>query len=100
MPSVKVSIEHKLDKDDAKEKIKSLLINLKEQFKDKISNVTESWDEYRSDFSFKVMGIPIKGNLFVENTLVKLDGKIPFAAVPFKKMIETTIKNEAEKLLK
>ena len=100
MPSVKVSINHKLEKDVAKEKIKNLLINLKEEFKDKISNVTETWNEYISDFSFKVMGMPIKGNLIVENSFVKLDGKIPFAAVPFKKMIETTIKNEAEKLLK
>jgi len=100
MPNVNVSVEHQLNKEEAKTKIKNLLINLKEEFKDKISNVTETWNEYNSDFSFKVMGVPIKGRISVENTFVKLDGKIPFAAVPFKKNIESTIRKEAEKLLK
>ena len=74
--------------------------DLIQDIKDKISDVTEKWNEYSSDFSFKVMNMPIKGNLFVENSIVKLDAQIPFAAVPFKRMIETTIRNEAEKLLK
>ena len=100
MPNIKITIEHQLEKNDAKEKIKNLLTNLKEEFKDKISNVTETWNDYNSNFSFKVMGMPIKGDLFVENALVKLDSKIPFAAVPFKKTIESTIRKEAEKLLK
>lgn len=100
MPSIKLSINHQLEKNKAKEKIKTLLINLKEEFKDKIGDITENWNNYSSDFSFKVMGMPVKGKIFVENTLVKLDGKIPFAAVPFKKTIESTIRKEAEKLLK
>lgn len=100
MPNIKIIIEHQLEKNDAKEKIKNLLTNLKEEFKDKISNVTETWSDYSSNFSFKVMGMPVKGDLFVENTLVKLYSKIPLAAFPFKKAIVSTIKKEAEKLLK
>ena len=100
MPVIKITIEHQLEKNDARDKIKNMLKNLKEEFNDKISNVSETWDDYSSDFSFKVFGMPIKGNLFVENSSVKLDSKIPFAAVPFKRTIESTIIKEAEKLLK
>ena len=100
MPNVKISIEHNLNKDDAKERIKNLLINLKEKFNDKISNVDENWNEYNSEFSFSIMGLPIKGKLLVDSDLVSLDSKIPIAALPFKKTIESTIRTEAEKLLK
>ncbi len=99
MPSVKVVVNHSLDKSDAKERIKKLFDKLKEDFQDKISEVNEVWNESHSDFSFKIMGLLMKGRLSVSNSDVLLDGQIPFTALPFKSLIESTIKKEAVKLL-
>ncbi|MBN1251620.1 MAG: polyhydroxyalkanoic acid system family protein [Bacteroidales bacterium] len=100
MPNLKISVEHNLNKDEAKERIMNLLANLKNEFKDKVSNVNEIWNEYNSEFSFRIMGLPVKGNLTVETETIVLDGKLPIAALPFKRNIESLIRNEAEKLLK
>ncbi len=99
MPSVKVQVDHTLDRADAKERIKKLFDKLKDDFQDKISEVNETWNENHSDFSFKIMGLLMKGRLSVNDTDVRLDGQIPFTALPFKKLIENTIKQEAVKLL-
>ena len=99
MPSVNVLVNHSLDRSDAKERIKKLFDKLKEDFQDKISDVNEIWNENHSDFSFKIMGLVMKGRLSVSDSDVNLNGQIPFTALPFKKLIESTIKQEAIKLL-
>lgn len=99
MPSVKVVVDHSLNRDDAKERIKKIFDKLKKDFQDKITDVNEIWNENHSDFSFKIMGLLIKGRLSVGYSNVILDGQIPFAALPFKKLIENTIRQEAIKLL-
>jgi len=99
MPSVKVVVDHTLDRDDAKERIKKIFDKLKDDFQDKITDVKEIWNENHSDFSFKIMGLLMKGKLSVSYSDVSLDGQIPFAALPFKKLIENTIRQEAVKLL-
>jgi hypothetical protein len=100
MPSINVVVDHSLEKSLAKERVKKIFDKLKEDFQDKISDVNETWNENHADFSFKIMGLLMKGRLLVSDLNVVLDGKIPFAALPFKKVIENTIRNEAEKLLK
>ncbi len=99
MPSVNVVVDHSLSRDDAKERIKKLFDKLKEDFQDKISDVNEVWNENHSDFSFKIMGLLMKGRLSVSSSDVRLDGQIPFTALPFKKLIENTIRQEASNLL-
>ncbi|RLD82377.1 MAG: hypothetical protein DRJ10_05120 [Bacteroidetes bacterium] len=99
MPSVNVVVDHSLNRDDAKERIKKLFDKLKEDFQDKISDVNEIWNENHSDFSFKIMGLLMKGRLSVSSSDVRLDGQIPFTALPFKKLIENTIRKEAINLL-
>ena len=99
MPSVNVVVDHSLNRDDAKERIKKLFDKLKEDFQDKISDVNEVWNENHSDFSFKIMGLLMKGRLSVSSSDVRLDGQIPFTALPFKKLIENTIRQEANNLL-
>ena len=99
MPSVKVVVDHALNQKDAKERIKKLFDKLKEDFQDKITDVNEVWNENHSDFSFKIMGLTMKGKLSVSDSNVSLNGQIPFTALPFKKVIENTIKQEAIKLL-
>lgn len=99
MPGIKVDVEHILEQNIATERVKGLLEKLKADYGDMIKDVKEEWDGNTSTFSFKVMGMAVSGNLNVSSSTVTLDGQIPFAAVPFKKTIETKIKEEALKLL-
>lgn len=100
MPGIKVDVAHMLSKDDATSRVKGLLNKLKTDYGDMIQDLKEEWNGNNSKFSFKVMGMSVSGNINVDDAFVNLDGQIPFTAVPFKKTIESKIKEEAMKLLK
>jgi len=100
MPKIKVEIEHSISMEQAVTRIKGLLSKLKNDYQDMISELTENWTGNGSDFSFKVMGMKVKGNLVITPTLVSLNGDLPFVAIPFKKTIEDKIREETIKLLK
>jgi hypothetical protein len=65
-----------------------------------IDNLNESWNGSASHFYFKAMGLSVEGVIKVNVSDVCLEGKIPLAALPFKKSIENKIREEAVKLLK
>jgi len=99
MPSIKVKIDHSLEQEEALVRIKKIFDKLKEDFKEKISDVNENWNGNTADFSFKIMGLLMKGKLSVSPEDVVLNGTIPWTAVPFKGMIEAKVKEEAQQLL-
>lgn len=99
MPSINVKVSHSLAQEEALKRIKKIFDKLKDDFKDKISDVQENWKGNSSDFSFKIMGLLMKGKLMVSASDVVLNGSIPFAALPFKGLIESKIREEAENLL-
>lgn len=99
MPGIKVDVEHSLNQDIATERVKGLLNSLKADYGDMIKDLNESWNGSIASFSFKVMGMSVTGKLLVSSSQVSIDGQIPFAAVPFKKTIESKIREEALKLL-
>lgn len=73
---------------------------MKNRYSDKISDIQEEWDGDSANFSFKLMGFSVKGKLLVAETDVQLEGSLPFAAVPFKGMVETAIREQTKELLK
>lgn len=97
---MKIVVDHTLEKNDAKERIKNLLTNLKNEHGDKISNVEEKWNDSSADFGFKIMGMQVKGKLEIGEKNVKVNGNLPLAALPFKGLVERTIKEKAQELLK
>jgi hypothetical protein len=99
MPPIHIEVNHKLIEKEAVGRIKGLLEKLKAEYGESITDLKESWQENRSTFSFKAMGMLIEGSLTVENSKLILDGKIPFAVLPFKGKITNTLIEEANKLL-
>lgn len=99
MPKLTVAVSHNLTQDEAIERIKNLLNDVKSQFVDVIADLYEEWDDNRSNFRFKVLGFSVSGTLTVKTSQVKLYGNIPFAAMLFKNKIESTIRDHAETLL-
>lgn len=99
MPKSTVTVPHQLGKDEALERIKTILVKAKEQYGDRISDLQENWNDQGGTFSFRAMGFKISGNLDVTDTDVRITGDYPFAAIPFKGTIEATLRERAERLL-
>lgn len=100
MASLKMNIPHELPKEEAYNRIQTLLRKVKQQFGDKISNLKEEWNGEQGRFHFSVMGFDVSGLLTVKDSQVDLDGKIPFAASFFKGKIKSVISEEANKILR
>lgn len=99
MPKINMAVPHSLTEDEAVRRIKTLLIDVKTQFADKIGDLHEEWDGAMGTFNFSAMGFPVSGTLSVKKSQVDISGNLPFAAMLFKGKIESTIKDRAEKLL-
>jgi len=99
MPSIKISVPHKLGPDEAKKRITNLIAESREKFGSQISNVRESWDGHRGDFGFKAMGFDVSGNLAVQPAVVDIEIHLPFAALLFKSRVENEISSKAKELL-
>ena len=100
MSTLNVKIPHQLSKQEALDRIKNMLTGLKEQQKDKISNLQEDWQDNKGSFSFSVMGFDLAGDVNVGDDSVEINSKLPFAVSFFKSTIEEMISKEAAKLLK
>ncbi len=100
MPKMIIQEPHMLGSDVALERIKNLLSDLKERFSDQIKNVQEEWDAETATFSFDAMGFSVKGTLLVSTNQVELKGNLPLTALPFKGMVEKTVREQIQELLK
>ena len=99
MPSLNMSVSHHLSQDEALNRIKGLLGQVKTQFSDQISDLRENWSGNKGTFSFSAMGFSVSGTLTVKSGEISLESTLPFAALPFKGKIESTIRERATALL-
>lgn len=99
MSTLNVNIPHQLSKEEAQERIKKLLTNLKEQQADKISDVKETWEGDHAAFSFSIKGFDISGGIKVNPDSVDIEGELPFALSFFKGMVADLISAKAKELL-
>lgn len=99
MPELKMSLPHRLPQDEALNRIKGLLRQVKLQYADRISDLHEEWTGNTGTFSFTAMGFSVTGTLNVKACEVELNGNLPVAAIFFKGKIESTIRERATTLL-
>jgi hypothetical protein len=99
MPSLKISVDHQLEKDEAVERLKGLFEKVKNKFGDQIKDLQEEWNENALKFGFSTYGFNIKGDMAVEEGQVNLDGNLPFAAMMFKGKIEKEVRETLERTL-
>jgi hypothetical protein len=99
MPKFNMTVPHRLTRDEAVKRVKSLLNGVKTRYADQIADLREEWDGDVGKFRFSAMGFPVSGTLTVKPSQVEISGDLPFAAMLFKGKIESTIKDHAEKLL-
>jgi hypothetical protein len=99
MPKFNVSVPHPLSQQDATEKLNRFVEVLEDKYKDKVSELSQSWDGNVLVFHFKTYGIPIDGRITVSDNNLAVDGDLPFTAIMFKGKIESSIREQLERVL-
>lgn len=95
MARLEMRIIHHFYPDEAVDRIKPLLENLRAEYGDKIAGLKEKWDGNTNSFQFSVSGYEVSGTLTVEQSSVKLSGNLPWQAAIFKRKIEAAIRERA-----
>ena len=100
MPSFGAEVDHDLGREEATKRLKGFSDALRARYQDQVKNLEETWNDDGSlSFSFKTMGLKIGGDIHVDDSKVKLNGSLPFAAVAFKGKIESEIRNQLKRAL-
>ena len=99
MANLDIMIPHNLPPQEALARIQTLLGKLQQEQKDTIKDVSEKWNGNDGEFRFSAKGFDLSGNIKVEENLVIINGKLPFALSFFKGMISQVIKDKAGELL-
>lgn len=99
MPTLSVTVPHNRNPEEVAERLRGLLERALERNQDKIQNLVQEWNGNNLTFSFKTFGFDVGGNMQVEPQAVKVDAKLPFAAMMFKGKIEQTLRDELTKAL-
>lgn len=100
MPKLSLSVPHSLGQQEAGERLKSFLAFIKERHADKVSDLQEEWGENSLKFSFKTYGFKVAGVATVEESEVKVDTDLPFAAMMFKGKIEQEMRDALTRVLR
>lgn len=99
MPKLNLTIPHQLGRQQATERIHHFIEQLREDYGDQVSNLSQSWNGNALDFGFHAYGLAIQGTMTVNDEHLQLDGNLPTAAFLFKGKIESAIRKELSKLL-
>ena len=99
MADLNVSIPHELSKEEALDRIKKLLTNLKKEQAQIVTDVKEKWEGERGEVQFSAQGFDLAGNIQVNDNSVDIDAELPFALSFFKGMIKKVIEDKASILL-
>ncbi len=99
MPSFNTEVEHQLGQQEATDRLKKLLDQVREQYSDFVTELHGNWADNVLTFSLKTYGFKIDGILTVEDQLARLTGNLPFAALAFRGKIEQSIVGELRREL-
>lgn len=99
MAALNINIPHSLPKEEALSRIKGLLQQVKEEQANVVSNIKESWQDDKGEFSFTAMGFDLSGLIDVKDDGIDINAELPFAVSLFKGKIKEIITEKAAQLL-
>lgn len=99
MPTLNMSIQHNLTKEDALSRIKQFGDEMKSRYAGQAQDLREEWQGNRGSFSLKIMGFSLSGKIETTDSAVNFSVEYPFIASPFKKSVEEKIRETAHNLL-
>ena len=99
MPAFNTEVAHQLGRHEATERLRSLLDQVREHYRDFVTEVQGDWTNNVLTFSLKTYGFLIDGTLIVDDQSARLAGNLPFAALPFRGKIEQSIADQLRREL-
>jgi putative polyhydroxyalkanoic acid system protein len=99
MPKFNVTVPHMLSQQEATERLNRFADILRDKFKDSVSDLNQSWEGNALAFRFKTFGFPLSGKVTVGDKNLVVDGDLPFTAMMFKGKIESSIREQLERLM-
>ncbi len=97
MPSFQMQIPHGLGRETARQRLQDFMDRVRSR--NDVTDLEDSWVGDVLNFSFKTFGFKIEGATTVEDDSVRMDGKLPLAAAPFRGRIEGQIEDELKRML-
>jgi hypothetical protein len=99
MPSIQVTVHHKLTEHEAMSRIKKLVTGLKHEHGNKVANIEEEWHARSGKFGFTFHGFDLSGTVNLHPGSVEIHGKLPVALTLFRGKIKEVIKEKSKELL-
>ena len=99
MPKLNISVPHSLDKADVRSRLEAFAGRIRSKYEGQVKDVKEWWEGDTLCFGFRTLGINIEGRVAVEDDRLAVDGNLPFSAMMFKGKIESSIREELEKIV-
>jgi putative polyhydroxyalkanoate system protein len=99
VPKFAVRVPHTLTQPEARSRLERFADVLQQKFQNQVSELQQSWDGDTLRFGFKTYGIPLTGGITVGESDLAVDGDLPFAAMMFRGKIESSIREELERLV-
>lgn len=100
MPQFYVQVPHTLTQPEARERLNRFVDILRTKFQDSVSNMEQNWEGDTLRFSFKTFGILLKGGITVDEKQLDVTGELPFTAMMFRGKIESSIREQLERLVR
>lgn len=99
MPGINTEVEHQLGQQDATERLKRFLDEVRQKYSDFVTDLQGDWVDNVLTFSLKTYGFKIDGVLAVEDERATLAVNLPFPALAFRGKIEQSIVTELRREL-
>jgi putative polyhydroxyalkanoate system protein len=99
MPSISVQVPHQLGQAGAQAALQNYFNANQALVTQKVTDLEQTWRGHVLDYAFKSMGMKVSGTLDVQPDSVQVVAQLPLAAVMFKGMIETQLRDGLAKVL-
>ncbi len=100
MPLMNITVPHQLGRDEATRRLTEKLEQIKKEHTYTVSDLTETWpDPHSMEFSFKVLGFSLTGDVVSLDDAVRIGVDLPFAAMLMQKTIESQVTKELTQVL-
>jgi putative polyhydroxyalkanoate system protein len=99
MSRFSTEVPHQLGKEQAAARIKAYIEQVRTQYQDQVSRMDGQWESHTLTFSVTTYGMTVDGTLDVCEDLIRVDGKLPLAAMMFKAKITESLRDAMEKAL-
>lgn len=100
MPIITISVPHQLGQDEATERLKKKLQDVKEQKTYTVTDLVETWpDPHSMEFGFRVYTFSLTGSVRSQPEDVTISVDLPFAAMLFRGAIEDQVRKELGHIL-